>query len=49
MENIYKEFGISDKVFALGEKALAELKPRFEEIDRIAEVFNYCLRDRIAP
>ena len=38
MENIYKEFGISDKVFALGEKALAELKPRFEEIDRIAEV-----------
>ena len=38
MENIYKEFGISDEVFALGEKALAELKPRFEEIDRIAEV-----------
>jgi len=37
-ENMYSTMGISDEVFSLGEKALEELKPRFEEIDRIAEV-----------
>ena len=36
--NIYKDMGISDEVFNLGEKALEELKPRFEEIDRNAEI-----------
>lgn len=37
MENIYKEFGISDEVFAFAEEKLSALKPRFEEIDRISE------------
>ena len=37
MENIYKEFGISDELYAFAEEKLTDLKPRFEEIDRIAE------------
>ncbi len=37
MENIYKEFGISDEVYAFAEEKLNDLKPRFDEIDRIAE------------
>ncbi|MBR3040609.1 MAG: aminotransferase class V-fold PLP-dependent enzyme [Lachnospiraceae bacterium] len=37
MENNYKEFGISDEVYAFAEEKLNDLKPRFDEIDRIAE------------
>ncbi len=36
--NIYKEMGISDCVSNLGEAALRDLKPRFEQIDEIAEI-----------
>ena len=36
--NIYKEMGISDCVLNLGEAALRDLKPRFEQIDEIAEI-----------
>lgn len=39
LEGKYKEFGIDDKVLNFGQKILDELKPRFEEIDSIAE-FN---------
>lgn len=39
LENQYKEFGIDEKVLSFGKKILDELKPRFEEIDAIAE-FN---------
>ncbi len=35
--NIYKNFGISDEVFAFGEKILESLKNRFECIDKTAE------------
>jgi len=34
----YKQLGISEKVLTFGEKIEAELKERFEEIDRIAEM-----------
>lgn len=37
MDIFFKEFGISDEVYAFAEKQLEDLKPRFEEIDRIAE------------
>ncbi|MBR3306900.1 MAG: methionine gamma-lyase family protein [Lachnospiraceae bacterium] len=36
-ENIYKELGIDDKVFAFGESIREKLKPRFEAIDDRAE------------
>lgn len=35
--NLYNNMGISDAVYAYGEKALDGLKERFAEIDRIAE------------
>jgi cystathionine beta-lyase family protein involved in aluminum resistance len=35
--NLYEEMGISQAVYAYGEKALDRLKERFAEIDRIAE------------
>lgn len=35
--DIYKELGISEKVFAYGEKIEATLKERFSEIDQVAE------------
>ncbi len=38
-ENIYKEMGISDKLFYFGEEILEKLRPRFDEIDKTAE-FN---------
>ncbi len=34
---LYEKMGISQKVYAYGEKAVAALQERFEEIDRIAE------------
>ena len=37
MNNIYKDMGISDEVFAFAQTALESLKPRFEQIDVIAE------------
>ncbi|MBQ8350520.1 MAG: methionine gamma-lyase family protein [Clostridia bacterium] len=36
-EKMYKEVGISHEVYAFGEKILAGLRERFEEIDRRAE------------
>jgi len=36
-----KEFGISEEILNLGEEVLSGLKPRFEEIDRIAEQNQY--------
>ncbi len=39
--NAYKELGISDEVYAFGEKILDSLKERFEKIDKIAE-YNQC-------
>ena len=38
MNNIYKEFGIADKVNDYCETIIEDLKPRFEEIDRLAEI-----------
>ncbi|MCR5054016.1 MAG: methionine gamma-lyase family protein [Lachnospiraceae bacterium] len=35
--NIYKDLGISDRVFSFGEKIEAELKDRFEAFDKTAE------------
>ena len=35
--DIYRELGLSEKVISIGEKYEAELKSRFDEIDRIAE------------
>ncbi len=37
LQDYYEQAGISQEVFALGESVLQALKPRFEEIDRIAE------------
>ena len=37
MENIYAKFGIDSKIFEYSEKIINELKPRFEEIDAVAE------------
>ncbi len=37
MENIYKELGISDKVYRFCKEILNRLKPRFDEIDQNAE------------
>ena len=35
--NVYAEIGVSDKVYALGEKVLKALHDRFEQIDQTAE------------
>lgn len=40
-EEMYLKLGISEKVYRFGEKVLAEISGRFEEIDRIAEI-NQC-------
>ena len=36
--NIYKDMGISDKVYEYAEATLSDLKERFEEIDKLAEI-----------
>jgi cystathionine beta-lyase family protein involved in aluminum resistance len=38
MKNIYKDFGIDDKVFGFSESILKDLKERFDEIDRLADI-----------
>ncbi|MBR6382580.1 MAG: aminotransferase class V-fold PLP-dependent enzyme [Lachnospiraceae bacterium] len=38
MNNIYKDFGIDDKVCEFAESILSDLKPRFDEIDRLADI-----------
>lgn len=38
MRNIYKYFGIDDKVAEFSENILKELKPRFEAIDELADI-----------
>ena len=38
LQKIYEDFGITPEVYALGEEILKELKPRFEEIDNVAEI-----------
>lgn len=35
--NLYEEMGISQKVYELGEAALAKLQERFEQIDKVTE------------
>ena len=37
LQKIYEDMGITPEVYALGEEILKELKPRFEEIDKVAE------------
>lgn len=37
MENIYRDLGISDKVYRFSREILHHLKPRFDEIDQNAE------------
>lgn len=39
LNNIYKELGISDEVYEIGERALKKLDKRFEKIDKTCE-FN---------
>ena len=36
-KEVFRSFGLSDETIALGEKYEAELKERFEEIDKTAE------------
>ena len=36
--NIYADFGISDKVFAFGEKIVEALRCRFDSIDKVSEI-----------
>ncbi|MBR5066246.1 MAG: aminotransferase class V-fold PLP-dependent enzyme [Lachnospiraceae bacterium] len=38
MNNIYKDFGIDDKVCEFAENILSGLKPRFDDIDRLADI-----------
>ena len=37
MESMYEALGISQPVYEYGEKILAELRPRFDGIDQVAE------------
>ncbi|MCR4956300.1 MAG: methionine gamma-lyase family protein [Lachnospiraceae bacterium] len=34
----YKEFGIDEDVYEFGKKVLEDLKPRFDDIDKVAEI-----------
>ena len=36
-KEVYKEYGISDKVIELSEKVEEEIKPIFEKIDKVCE------------
>lgn len=38
LQKIYEDLGITPEVYALGEEILKELKPRFEKIDKVAEI-----------
>lgn len=38
LQKAYEALGISEKVFQLGQKQEAELKDRFEEVDRVAQL-----------
>lgn len=38
LQKIYENLGITPEVYALGEEILKELKPRFDEIDKVAEI-----------
>ena len=38
LQKIYEDMGITPEVYALGEEILKELKPRFDEIDKVAEI-----------
>ena len=37
-DEMYLSLGVSEKVLAFGEAVLEELKPRFAEIEQIAEL-----------
>ena len=41
IQEIYRQNGVSPEVYAFGEKALNELKPRFAAIDEMAELSFY--------
>ena len=36
-QNVFAQTGVSDAVYSFGEEVLASLRPRFDEIDRVAE------------
>ena len=36
-QNVFAQTGVSDVVYSFGEEVLAALRPRFDEIDRVAE------------
>ena len=36
-QNVIAQTGVSDAVYSFGEEVLAALRPRFDEIDRVAE------------
>ena len=36
-QNVFAQTGVSDAVYSFGEEVLAALRPRFDEIDRVAE------------
>lgn len=36
-DNVFEQLGVSEAVYRFGEDILASLRPRFDEIDRIAE------------
>ena len=38
LQKIYEDLGITPEVYVLGEEILKELKPRFDEIDKVAEI-----------
>ncbi|MBQ5801046.1 MAG: methionine gamma-lyase family protein, partial [Clostridia bacterium] len=40
-KNMYKSLGISEEVFAFGEKVLSDLEERFKKIDEVSE-YNQC-------
>ena len=37
LQQIYEQMGIDEPVYRFGEKIAAELKPRFDAIDQVAE------------
>ena len=40
-KNMYKSLGISEEVFAFGERVLSDLEERFKKIDKVSE-YNQC-------
>ena len=45
LRDYYKGYGIDEDVFDFGEKILDELKERFDNIDRVAEINHLRVMD----